>query len=81
MPVKSHHDRFTGGLLGFRERQDADGPPIGCLATTCTFDARFFEEQCLARFVGMESAHREDSRADLNEREDRLSQSPRSPAP
>jgi len=79
--MKAYRGKVTARLLGFWERQDADGPPVGGLTTTYTFDARFFGKQCLARFVGMASEPREDSRADLIEREDRLSQSPRSPAP
>jgi hypothetical protein len=48
--------------------------PIGCVATTYTFDAAFFEEECLARFAGLENTPREDGRAYLIEREEKLSQ-------
>ena len=29
--------------------------PIGCITTTYTFDPGFFEEECLARFLEIES--------------------------
>ena len=54
---------------------DADfGAPIGCVATTFTFDAGHFEEQCLARFISMETDPGESARAYLIEREEKLSQ-------
>lgn len=31
------------------------GKPLGCLATTFTFDPDFFESECIARFVGLDS--------------------------
>ena len=54
---------------------DADfGAPIGCVATTFTFDAGHFEEECLARFISMETDPSESKRAYLIEREEKLSQ-------
>lgn len=50
------------------------GAPIGCVATTFTLDAGHFEEQCLARFVAMETSPAESARAYLIEREEKLSQ-------
>jgi len=32
------------------------GQPVACIATTFTFDPEFFEEECLARFLGLDSA-------------------------
>lgn len=32
------------------------GAPVGCIATTFTFDPDFFEEECLGRFLGLDSA-------------------------
>lgn len=46
--------------------------PIGCIATTFTFDPDFFEEQCLTRFLRLESDPREDGAAYLIEREEKL---------
>lgn len=50
------------------------GPAIGCVATSFTLDAGHFEEQCLARFISMETDPGESARAYLIEREDKLSQ-------
>ncbi len=48
------------------------GEPVGCLATTFTFSADFFEEECLSRFLSMESDPREDGAVYLVEREEKL---------
>ena len=47
------------------------GPAIGCVATTFTLDAGHFEEQCLARFISMETDAAESARAYLIEREEK----------
>jgi hypothetical protein len=55
----------------WRPPRDA-GDPVGCLATTYTFKPGLFEEECLARFLDIES---EPNREDLPyflERENRL---------
>ena len=49
------------------------GDPVGCAATTFTFSAAFFEEECLARFLHLESDPAEDGPAYLVEREEKLS--------
>ncbi len=49
------------------------GEPVGCLATTFTFKPDFFEEECLSRFVGMQTNAHENQRVYLIEREERLS--------
>ncbi len=49
------------------------GKPVGCLATTFTFSPDFFEEECLARFLNLESEP-SDGPAYLIEREEKLSQ-------
>jgi len=61
-------------LLSFWEPPDEAGPPIGCVASTYTFDGPFFEEHCLGRFAGIESDPNEDRRAYLIEREEKLAQ-------
>ncbi|WP_149752574.1 phosphatidylserine/phosphatidylglycerophosphate/cardiolipin synthase family protein [Rubripirellula obstinata] len=48
------------------------GDPIGVLATSFTFDAAFFEEECLASFLGLETNPTDDGPAYLIEREDKL---------
>ena len=48
------------------------GDPIGCLATTYTFTPGLFDEQCLARFLEIESEPDREDLAFLLERESRL---------
>ena len=48
------------------------GDPIGCLATTYTFRPGHFDEQCLARFLEIESEPDREDLAFLLERESRL---------
>lgn len=51
---------------------DNAGEPIGCLATTYTFDPELFDEQCLGRFLEIESEPDREDLAFLREREYRL---------
>jgi hypothetical protein len=55
----------------WRPPQDA-GDPLGCLSTTYTFDPGMFDEQCLARFLEIESEPNREDLAFLLERESRL---------
>lgn len=71
---QSYQELAEGKLLDLWEPEPGFGPPIGCVATTFTFDAAFFEEQCLARFAGVESDPTENNRIYVNEREEKLSQ-------
>jgi hypothetical protein len=48
------------------------GEPIGCLATTFTFQPGLFEEQCLARFLQVDSDPKREELAYLLEREANL---------
>lgn len=48
------------------------GDPLGCIATTFTFDPVFFEEHCLSRFLRLETDPREDGAAYLINREEKL---------
>ncbi|NUP97399.1 MAG: CPBP family intramembrane metalloprotease [Planctomycetaceae bacterium] len=73
MSTKTVEPRGTR-LLSFWEPPDEAGPPIGCVASTYTFDGPFFEEHCLGRFAGIESDPNEDRRAYLIEREEKLAQ-------
>lgn len=70
---RSADDRARSRLLDCWQRKPEYGEPIGCIATSFTFDAAFFEEQCLARFVGMETDPAEDERGYQIEREEKLS--------
>jgi hypothetical protein len=59
-------------LLEYWRPPQGAGDPIGCLATTFTFDARFFEEECLGRFLGIESLPDQAGLAFEVERENKL---------
>src|SRR5258705_1036230 len=74
MSPKQKHEDVETRLLGFWERNEEFGRPIGCVATAFTFDAGFFEEQCLTRFAGVESDPTEEFAAYVVEREEKLSE-------
>lgn len=61
-------------LLDLWQLQEEFGEAIGCVTTTYTFDGPFFEEDCLGRFVGMETDASEDVRTYLIEREEKFSE-------
>ena len=46
---------ITGRLLDLWLPPDGAGRALGCLATTFTFDAEFFEQQCVGRFLGLDT--------------------------
>ncbi|MBI4833111.1 MAG: phospholipase D family protein, partial [Candidatus Lindowbacteria bacterium] len=50
------------------------GDPIGCVVTSFTFEPELFEEECLGRFLQLETNATEDGPAYLVEREEKLSQ-------
>lgn len=60
-------------ILEAWEPPDDAGEPLGCVATTFTFEPHFFEEECLSRFLSLETAP-EDGAAYLVEREEKLAQ-------
>ena len=65
--------KATTGVMRELWRPPASaGDPIGCLATTYTFDPGLFDEQCLARFLEIESEPDREDLAFLLERESRL---------
>lgn len=61
-----------GALLDSWRPPHGAGDPIGCLATTYTFEPGLFDEQCLARFLEIESEPDREDLAFLLERECRL---------
>ncbi|MBR0689891.1 hypothetical protein JQ594_28550 [Bradyrhizobium manausense] len=61
-------------LLDLWQGDTAFGRPLGCVATTYTFDAELFEEQCLARFLSIQSNPNESTKDYIIEREEKLSQ-------
>lgn len=65
-------ERGTVKLLDLWNPPDGAGEPLGCLATTYTFDTVFYEEECLGRFVQIESDPAGDGPAYLIEREEKL---------
>lgn len=50
------------------------GDPIGFLATTYTFQSDFFEEECLPRFLALESSPEDEGGLFFAEREQKLAQ-------
>lgn len=70
------HDKGRPGygkILEAWEAPDQAGEPVGCVTTTFTFSPAFFEEECLGRFVALETTPA-DGAAYLLEREDKLAQ-------
>src|SRR5581483_7859200 len=75
MGNKRHEERRGyGKLLDAWVAPDDAGDPIGCLATSFTFSPVFFEEECLGRFLQLESDPTEDGPVYLVEREEKLAQ-------
>lgn len=63
-----------GKLLDAWVAPDDAGDPVGCVATSFTFSPAFFEEECLARFLQLESDPTEDGPVYLVEPEEKLAQ-------
>lgn len=61
-------------ILDFWEKPDNSGEPIGCLCSSFTFHADMFEEECLGRFLGLDSDPSEESEFYAVELESKLSQ-------
>lgn len=59
-------------MLSMWEPPANAGEPIGVLATTFTLDTALFEEECLARFVGVQSDPARDGALYRIEREEKL---------
>lgn len=51
---------------------DEAGIPVGVITTTYTFSAPFFEEECLSRFLSLDTDAAEDGALYLIEREERI---------
>jgi hypothetical protein len=62
----------SGAMLDLWRPPRDPGDPIGCLATTYTFAPGLFDEQCLARFLEIDSEPNREDLAFLLERESRL---------
>lgn len=70
----SFPEQTRARLLDLWRGEESFGRPLGCVTTSFTFDAELFEEQCLARFLSIESNPNETAKAYLIEREEKLSQ-------
>ena len=73
MRKRDNHKPGHAKILEAWEPPDEAGEPIGCIATTFTFEPPFFEEECLGRFLGLETTP-SDGAAYLVEREEKLAQ-------
>jgi hypothetical protein len=69
---KRRNSSSSGAMLELWRPPQAAGEPIGCLTTTYTFTPGLFDEQCLARFLEIESEPNREDLAFLIERESRL---------
>ena len=69
---KRHKNNPTGTMLDLWRPPRGAGDAIGCLATTYTFGPELFDEQCLARFLEVDSEPNREDIAFLLERETRL---------
>lgn len=63
-------------LLDYWLPPEGAGQPLGCVATTFSFDADFFEQQCIGRFVGLDTrpGEAQDDLGYLIELEEKLSE-------
>jgi len=74
---KSRRNEISEGysrLLDQWVAKEEYGEPVGCVATTFTFEPALFEEECLSRFLRMQTDAVEDGPLYLVEREEKLSQ-------
>ena len=62
----------TAKLLDCWAPPESAGNAVGCIATTYSFDAALFEEECLARFLALDTDPNEDGALFLIEREEKL---------
>jgi len=74
MAATQNHRNGYARLLDAWSPPRGAGDPLGCVATSFTFSPVFFEEECLGRFLKLESDAREDGPLYLIEREEKLSQ-------
>ena len=65
-------ETHTGKLLDHWTPPPNSGEPVGCIATSFTFESDFFEEECLSRFLKMDTDPYEDGPLYLIEREEKL---------
>jgi hypothetical protein len=67
----------TGKLLDYWEAPEGAGHPLACLATSFTFEPDFFENQCLGRFLELDTRRLGEASPELSfliEQEERLAE-------
>lgn len=74
MARKQNKKNGYAKILDFWSPPEGAGDPVGCIATSFTFSPVFFEEECLGRFLRLESDATEDGPLYLIEREEKLAQ-------
>jgi hypothetical protein len=74
MTKQKDHKPGHGKILDAWIPPENAGQPIGCVATSFTFAPVLFEEECLGRFLQLETDATEDGPAYLVEREEKLAQ-------
>lgn len=62
-----------GKILDYWMPSEGAGDPVGCIATSYTFSPVFFEEECLGRFLQLETDPKEDGPLYIIEREEKIS--------
>lgn len=72
MAAKKSSNKANKCLLTAWEPPEGAGMAVGCVATTFTFSPVFFEEECLSRFLQMQSDSLEDGPIYIIEREEKL---------
>ena len=71
--AKKRNKKKTGAkLLDAWKPPEGAGTHVGCIATTFTFSPVFFEEECIGRFLQMQSHATEDGPMYVIEREEKL---------
>jgi hypothetical protein len=71
--MSKHREKVnTGAMLELWRPPHGAGDALGCLCTTYTFNPGLFDEQCLARFLDIESEPNREDFAYLLERESKL---------
>ncbi|MEE8201664.1 MAG: hypothetical protein V3R29_10905 [Candidatus Acidoferrales bacterium] len=74
MARKNEKRAGYGKILDAWVAPEGAGQPVGCVATSFTFSPVFFEEECLGRFLQLETDPGEDGPLYLVEREEKLRQ-------
>ena len=74
MARRKKTDKSFAKLLDEWTPPDGAGDPIGCVSTSFTFSPVFFEEECLGRFLQLQSDASEDGPVYIIEREEKMAE-------